>query len=385
MKKIIALILCIIPLYGFAQNIEAYGNLKGDFSYNQYDKDAVFYQPCSGDYYISNYLLLNTEINLANLLYTSGHFDFDVKINELIASSSNDPIQNIEFQLNQAFISVQFSDWLFFSLGKKRIVWGVAFVNNPSDFINPPKDPFNPEVEKRGVYCTDLELFTEWFSLHQVVVVYDNLEYFGYGTKLSTSSLIPLTDLNLVFYYSENNKLNLGFSIDTMPFFEIPIFEDLAFHGEMGFSQVSDTYVVNPWPVLERRPQRDDFYKNFIIGLRYTFPVTDTMLIAEYYYLDDGYTKEELSDLITTGYIYDPNVQVDPGSMVRHNLFISLLQPRLSINYNTFTDTLLLSAAMLLNLLDASMLISGKIESGIIENCIFALEVGFFIGEENTE
>jgi len=237
-----------------------------------------------------------------------------------------------------------------------------------------------------GVYYTDIELFNEWFGLHQVVVVYDNLEYFGYGTNLSTSSLIPLTDLNIVFYYSKNYKLNLGFSIDTMPFFGVPIFEDLAFHGEIGFSQVSDTYVVNQGFVLERRPQKDDFYKNFIVGLRYTFPITETMLIAVYYYLDDGYTNKELSDLITTGNIYNTDVvQIDTGSMARHNLFINLIQPQLSTNYNTFTDTLSLSATMILNLLDTSMLLYGKIQSGIIENCIFTLEAGFFIGKENTE
>jgi hypothetical protein len=235
----------------------------------------------------------------------------------------------------------------------------------------------------------ELELFTEYFSLNQVVVVYDNLAYFGYGTKLSTY-IIPQTDVNLIYYYSENQEINLGFSLDTTPFSGIDYIDDLAFHGEFGFSQTSDVLLASTnedtgFPELEQRPTRPEFYKNLVAGLRYTLPLIDTMLIAEYYYKDDGYQEQDVEDLVDSGLIYDPLLFLEPGNIFRHNIFISLYKLQLTDHLWAFTDTLALQGLMLINPVDQSFFIKGRIESSLVQNTVMGLEMGYYHGKENTE
>jgi len=222
----------LFPL--FSQNFSVNGTITGHFSYNEYNARSPLYIEEDGNYYLSNYLLLNTEFFFGELGVVFAYLNLNAKLEELLLYENNDLSQLIDAQLNEAYLSVALADWLFFNLGKKRIVWGVAYSYNPSDFINPPKDPLDPEAEKRGIYCAELELFHEWFSINQIVVLYDNLEYLGFGTKLSTFGLIPHTDVNLVFYYSQNTLFNLGFSLDTTPFIDIPYLSDLALHAEIG-------------------------------------------------------------------------------------------------------------------------------------------------------
>jgi hypothetical protein len=279
---------------------------------------------------------------------------------------------------------VPLADFLIFSLGKKRIVWGTGLSYNPGDFINPPRDPLNPRLEKRGVPCVLLELFTDWLSVTQAVVLYDQLDHFGSGTKLSTSRLIPSTDISLIFYYSAHARFNLGASIDSTPFGEVPVLQNLALHAEAGFSQSSERLVYNDaMLLLAVRESRADFYKNFLTGLRYTIPGWETLITAEYFHIDDGYSPAELGAILDHGLAGE--LDYEPGLMCRNNLMISIVQPQLTRRFNAFTDALSVSAAILLNLEDASCVITAKIESSIIADCLFAVEAGYFAGGSGTE
>jgi hypothetical protein len=286
--------------------------------------------------------------------------------------------------LNEAYLNVELAPFLFFTLGKRRLVWGVGLSYNPSDFINPPKDPLNPREERRGVYCALLDLYTDFLSITQAVVLYDQLNHFGYGSKLSTSALIPATDLNLIFYYTAKAGFNFGASLDTTPFGDLPILQNLALHGEAGFSQKSSRFVYDgSMGGLTTKAARDDFYKSFLVGLRYTIPGWETFIACEYYYIDDGYSPSELNKILDNGLIAD--IVFEPGLMCKHNLMITLNQPQLSQNANAFTDTLALSSTLLLNLVDGSFYLEAKAESAIIENCLFSLEAGCFYGKRKAE
>jgi len=107
------------------------------------------------------------------------------------------------------------------------------------------------------------------------------------------------------------------------------------------------------------------------------------MLAVEYYYIDYGYTEVEYSDLIQTDLI--AAVPIELGKMGQHNLMINLSQPNLTSHVSDFTDTLSLSCSSLINLLDASLIVSARMESNVIENCIFALEFIYAFGNDDTE
>src|SRR4029077_9652932 len=55
--------------------------------------------------------------------------------------------------------------WLNFLIGKKRIVWGSGFAFNPTDLINPPKDPTDPNLQRAGAWVARVELPFKWFTL----------------------------------------------------------------------------------------------------------------------------------------------------------------------------------------------------------------------------
>jgi hypothetical protein len=368
----------------YAENISAYGTAQGNLTANSFQKDSPLYASTMGDYSLDNYILFNANAKLSPGAGAFVAVNADVLFQELLASENNQELQTIAPTLNEAYLSVPIADFLFFTLGKKRIVWGTGLSYNPSDFINPPKDPLNPRLEKRGVYCAMLELFTEALSVTQAVVLYDRLDHFGYGTKLSTSRLIPSTDISLIFYYSDHARFNLGAAFDSTPFGQVPVLENLALHAEAGFSQVSERLVSNDNALLlSLRESRTDFYKNFLTGLRYTIPGWETLIAVEYFHIDDGYSPAELDSILDHGFI--AQINYEPGLMCRNNLMISIMQPQLTQRSNAFTDTLAVSATMLLNLEDSSFIITAKIESSMIANCLFALEAGYFAGGNATE
>ena len=368
----------------YAENFSVYGTAEGDFTVSSLQKDSPFYAGTMGDYGLDNYILFNAGAKLSAGAGAFVAVNADVLFQEMLSSQNNRELQTIAPTLNEAYLSVPLADFLFFTLGKRRIVWGTGVSYNPSDFINPPKDPLNPQLEKRGVYCALLEFFTEWLSVTEAAVLYDQLDHFGSGTKLSTSRLIPSTDISLIFYYSNNARFNLGAGLDSTPFGEVPVLENLALHAEAGFAQSSERLVSNDAEdVLALRESCADFYKSFLTGLRYTIPDWETLITAEYFHIDDGYSPPELDSMLNHGFI--TQVPYEPGLMCMNNLMISIMQPQLTQRSNAFTDTLALSAAMLLNLDDSSFIMTAKLESSIITNCLFALEAGYFVGGNVTE
>ena len=373
-----------VPIQPHAENIAAYGTVEGKVGLDFFQKDSPLNAGAMGNYGLDNHLLLNATTKLSAGRGAFAVVNADVLFQELVGSRDNQQMQAIAGTLNEAYITVPLADFLFFSLGKKRIVWGTGLSYNPSDFINPPKDPLNPQLEKRGVSCALFELFTDWLSVTQAAVFYDQLDHFGYGTKLSTSRLIPSTDISLVSYYSAHAQFNLGASIDSTPFGEVPVLENLALHAESGFSQSSERLVYDDAvAALSERASRADFYKSFLAGLRYTIPGGETLIAAEYFHIDDGYSPAELDAILAHGLAVQ--MSYEPGLMCRDNLMLSVTQPQLTQRVNAFTDALSVSAAMLLNLRDSSFIVTGRIESSLVANCVFALEAGYFSGGSATE
>ncbi|HVP18939.1 MAG TPA: hypothetical protein VMU36_08065 [Spirochaetia bacterium] len=141
--------------------------------------------------------------------------------------------------------------------------------------------------------------------------------------------------------------------MDSTPFGEVPVLENLALHAEAGFSQGSDRLVYNDATMLlAARGPRDDFYKSFLAGVRCTLPGWDTLIVAEYFHIDDGYSPAELDSILSHWLI--TQVTYEPGLMCRNNLMVSITPPQLTQRSNPFTDALAVSAAMLLDLDDSS-------------------------------
>jgi hypothetical protein len=381
-RPISILILCLcFPLN--AQNFLLSGTMEGEAAVNVTNGDSPYAAGITGDYAIENTLLLNAGVRLFDTGNAFGYINADLLLYGLL-DGHDELTESATATVNEAYLNVPLADWLILVCGKKRIVSGVGLSCNPSDFINPPKDPLDPLSEKRGVYCLNATMFIDWFSLSQTVVLNQALDRFGFGTRLSFSGAVPGMDLNLTFFYSSNDLFNLGASLDATPFDRVPVLSNLALHAETGFRQVSDTAVFNDLSGLpEARGTRFDFYKDALAGLRFTIPGWGTMLAAEYYHIDDGYEPSELRALEDAAAM--TSIAYVPGRMCRDNLMLSLIQPTLTQKGTPFTDTLGISATLLLNLADGSFLVSGKIESSVITNCVIGLNVSWFGGPARSE
>ena len=141
-RKILALIVFIGTLFPLsAQNISLFGTAKANLSLDYYDQDSLLYDSIMGEHYLDNYLLLNTQAVLSGSTTAFIKLNTDLLIQEIIESQSDQVEQTVTFTISEAYLSILLTDFLFFTLGKKRLVWGTGLSYNPSDFINPPKDP----------------------------------------------------------------------------------------------------------------------------------------------------------------------------------------------------------------------------------------------------
>lgn len=343
----------------FARNLKVNGTVR----FNSY------YLDCNSDNYtLKDELFLNGRLKIAGKGSTFIYADVDTTLYFLFHKETNSTEKSCDVLLNEVYLSTNLTSDFIFSIGKKRVAWGVALSNNPLNFINPYKNPTDPEENWEGVYIAEGDYFWSTFSLNPLVVYND--DELGFGLKFSAFSILSGIDLNTNFYHSEKRKLNFGFSFDSTPFGDLPLLSDLALHGEIGLSQTS-----------RMRREKKDFYKQVVTGFRYLLPYTETLLIAEYYYLEDGYTQKELA-------AYNPNettIVIDPGNMGKHNLFVTIKQQNLTNNVNSFTDTLSISGILTQNMLDSSYFVAFRVDSAIIENILFSLEYTNFCGKEGTE
>jgi hypothetical protein len=112
------------------------------------------------------------------------------------------------------------------TFGKKRVVWGPGMFSNPTDILNPPKDPTDPTQQRVGAWLARLELPSEHFTLTLVGAAQALSESGGVPSALLYHSrfdpandgqahlalaarlylLVADTDVNLIYYFT--NRYN---------------------------------------------------------------------------------------------------------------------------------------------------------------------------------
>lgn len=315
--------------------------------------------------YCENYLLVNTKSHLFGETRTFAVLDLDLQFMESSGENGEDTAEEINYEVNEAYLGIRLLENVTFTFGKKRILWGVAFAYNPTGFVEGPVSPFDPDL-KQGVYSSELSYFHHAYSLDYVLVFSGQPENFGHGLKLSLYSLFPQTDLSLMGYYAKEDGLNMGMSLESTPF-TTPFWRDLALYGEIGLVQSSFS-----------RPQLsgDDFYQRWLVGVRYVHPGTETAVLFEYIYLEDGFSQELLQQ--------QPWLNL-PGPSARRSIFFNIQRPALTKNQYPFTDTLSLAARAFRNLEDESMLLMTAITSELIKDTQISLEGTWYVGKDETE
>jgi hypothetical protein len=280
---------------------------------------------------------------------------------------------------SELYLSLSPRPWLNLLVGKKRITWGAGFAFNPTDLINPPKDPTDPNYQRAGNWLARVELPFEKFTLSalfapQALYTQSGLPYAfmrypsyapaaGADTRDQTShyllagrlyALLASTDLNLIYYFSNayqddfRNKSRLGLSLSRY------FFTDYELHAEALLTRgsarsfpvhaclVDATACAGGTPFATNKTGSTAFYPRIIAGTRRMF-ADESLLSIEYYYQRDGYSDQEFADAIAlqsfakaqptimtaaSGSALPQRYAFDP--LRRHYLILSYSKPRIA-------------------------------------------------------
>jgi hypothetical protein len=232
--------------------------------------------------------------------------------------------------------------WLALLAGRKRITWGSAFAFNPTDLVNPPKDPTDPAFQRAGSWLARVEAPFEKLTMtvlfapsvmRQVSGIPYRLlvhpEYpeagqpaAGYQrpngeahflTAARLYALVANADVNLIYYFSNRYRSDDDFR-DKSRFgasFSRYFFDDWELHLEallqLGSTRrFADSAVANGGlpsaatidAVLpQRKLASNAFSPHVVLGTRHMF-ADESNLSVEYYYQADGYSSAELEDYV---------------------------------------------------------------------------------------
>jgi len=280
---------------------------------------------------------------------------------------------------SELYLSLSPKPWLNLLVGKKRITWGAGFAFNPTDLINPPKDPTDPNYQRAGNWVARVELPFEKFTLSalfapQALYTQSGLPYAfmrypdyapatGADARDQTShyllagrlyALLASTDLNLIYYFSNayqddfRNKSRLGLSLSRY------FFTDYELHAEALLTRgsarsfpvhvcVEDQAACASGPFFTTsKTDSTAFYPRIIAGTRRMF-ADESLLSIEYYYQRDGYDDQEFADAVAlqtyaksqpsvtnavSGSALPQRYAFDP--LRRHYLIVSYSKPRIA-------------------------------------------------------
>lgn len=190
--------------------------------------------------------------------------------------------------LRQAYAQYSFGDGLTLRLGKQRIAWGSGFAWNPSNRLEPAKNPLNTGLEQEGSWAVRMDVVpAAWAGLILVAARDDatpaDLPFETKGQVRRVGAvrarfLVKDTDLALVLSGGTNARSLFGFDLGRS------LGGSLSVHAEAALYQGA-----------ELLPERSDrrFFR-LAAGLLY-FRGQSTSVSIEYFWNGEGYDATEMT------------------------------------------------------------------------------------------
>ena len=339
------------------------------------------------DPYLSQYRLepyLNAEYRIQDL-------GFQLKTHGTYFSDKES-----SFDLFEAYGSYAPSPNFATQAGKRVYNWGKGYAFNPVGFVNPAKDPENPELAQAGLLSINAEYIKSFSSealqsfsallviIPQYPVVnnrFGETKYTDFGMKLSF--LLWNTDIDLLTYQSSLAPSQYGLDLSTN------LLENIEVHAELNMAKQARRYFIANGFL---QSEQDDI-ASYLFGFRY-LNEWNTTLIAEYYRNGSGFTKEEYQSyddfLVSNLAVGTPAaVQQTLGisqtyfkssTLMRDYLYLKISQPE-PFDWLYFTPSLF----SIYNLNDKSFLISASLNYKPTTNVEFIFWPSFLVGGESTE
>ncbi|MFZ9521691.1 MAG: hypothetical protein ACO3A4_14570 [Silvanigrellaceae bacterium] len=291
-----------------------------------------------------------------------------------VVTTQGDTSENPAYRmaLNEFYLNGEALAGYQYVVGKKRILWGTGFAANPTDLLNPTKNPLDPTYERRGAWLMQAEHVQEnqtFAFLFAPMVLEDKntlptdfshfrdadgerRAHYLFGTRWYR--LLGGADVNFMAFYSERFKGdNAGTWKGGASWSQIleAIHKQLEGHGEVIIQRGSS----RPNPFGESRLGVDEFYIKSLLGIRYDFE-NESSLVLEILHQGDGDSIADLEERLQkqiAALSRNPNLSAKTS-----DLFANQIQMRNSLYLNwqryKFNDDVFLSWAVAHNLHDHS-------------------------------
>ncbi len=304
--------------------------------------------------------------------------------------------ENASFDLFEAYASYNPNFNTNLQAGKKVYNWGKGYAFNPVGFVNPIKDPENPELAQAGLLSANIEYVKSFssealqsFSVLGIIIPGTNVNGTLFGeakntdVAIKTSFLLYDTDIDFLAYQSENKPRRFGFD------FSRNIQENIEIHGELSFNQGVEKFTILNNVLSSNRVDR----YSYLLGLRY-LDASNTTIIAEYYHNGVGLNIDEYvrySEFLNNGADnIDPIIKQQTlgisqtyfrgTTLMQDYIYFKISHPE-PFDWLYFTPSLY----TIYNLADNSFLLSFQLSYKPVTNIDFIFWVTTFTGDETSE
>jgi len=377
---------------GNEKKLEWSGNLDIKYTLFHMDQNSVQYKLQFLQERPSSSLLSQYRLEpYLNADYRTGDLGFFLKTHATYYSDADARID-----LFEAYGSFNPSFNTTLQAGKRVYIWGKGYAFNPVGFVNPVKDPENPELAQAGLLSANVEYIKSFtsnalqsFSFLAVVIPPSDITGTQFGeldnTAIALKSYFLLwdTDIDLLAYYRADNPGRFGFD------FARNLQENIEMHGELSYNQNMDRFTIVNGALTDEPVDRF----SYLFGLRY-LDASNTTIIAEYYHNSLGLSKNEFtrySDFLNNGtnssnpvvaqQTFGINQTYFRGStLMQDYLYIKLIHPE-PFDWLYFTPSLF----TIYNLSDNSFLLSLQMSYKPVTNTEFIFWTTLLAGDDATE
>ncbi|MSQ81493.1 MAG: hypothetical protein EXR77_01055 [Myxococcales bacterium] len=236
----------------------------------------------------------------------------------------------------EAYLLAALGERLNLTLGKKRVLWGSGMAWNPSDLLNPPKDPTDPTLQRAGPWLLRLELPLDTWTLSLVGAAKTTQQYGGLPAGLVTYPdfmaqkpdtaahytlaarvyhLVADADVNAMVYFSNlyndafQDKLRAAVSMSRVFWDSVEVHAELV--SQQGSARLyaeadcvtdlsaalANCVAVGKSPVGYTKVTDPDLRLKALAGVRYQFG-ENAAISAEYLYHGDGLNAYQFTNLV---------------------------------------------------------------------------------------
>jgi hypothetical protein len=165
-------------------------------------------------------------------------------------------------------------------IGKQRVAWGTGYAWNPTDMLEPAKNPFRPQQEKEGILACKSDLLLGNFSLTVLSLYNDFFKRIELGAKLGL--ILASYEFSLSVHQVPFRSPSFGFDF-------VGFISRLELHGELALLRDRN---YSFWLPLPYSLSRNSYTFKALLGSMYTL-TPQVMLVVEYYHNESGSVYKE--------------------------------------------------------------------------------------------